>query len=181
MKRTSTLLVLAAAGALAVGGCSSVDGTAKPAPGSAQPSTGASSPAESSSPAPGGDSPTAALKPCELVTAADLAPVGQFEPGKEGNKGGARVCDYDRASDTDLGIAIRDTQGIDEVQQANKKTGKIKDRRAVRAYSDGGCFFAIEVTPTSRVDVSVAIGDENEVCPVAEQVAGIVEAKLPKG
>lgn len=55
-------------------------------------------------------------------------------------------------------------------------------RQLAQIPSSGGCTVAIGVTETSRVDIviSTTVGTE-QACEIADELAAVVEPKLPKG
>jgi hypothetical protein len=151
--------------------------------GSAAPSTSA---AESSA----AGAPTASVDPCSLVSPADLGEFGSFGSGAPDEVGGARTCSFqkelDSASDDTLGIgiAVRDSQGVDEVSDLGNgnQTGKVPSgRKAVQTSGGGTCLIALAVGENSRVDVGATAATAEQACPIADAVAKIVEPKLPEG
>lgn len=174
------------AGGLLLAGCTGTEtGTASPASSPSAPagSTGAPSPSS-------GAASTASLNPCELLTAAEVASFGQFKAPDQKELGGARVCSYLRvltsASDESGGItvAVRDSQGIDSVNDAGggKTKGNVNGRTAVQAPSPpAACTLALAVGTAARVDIVTTATDPTKACNLASDVADKVEPKLPKG
>jgi hypothetical protein len=182
--RRSVLLVpvLAAllAGTLA---CSAkTAGTAVPGPDTTngqEPTTGqTSSPRTSPTNSQAG---TGALKPCELLTTSEQGQFGLGE-GAEEQIGGARSCRWQKAGSYTIVVGIFDTLGLkDVVSTSETKPVTVGRHKAVqRTGGASACAIAIEVTESSRVDVSsVARGDVEKGCELALQAAELVEPKLP--
>jgi hypothetical protein len=178
--------------AFTLSACSGEEGgTALPTDAPASSATGSTAPSDSS-PAPdeGVEAPTAGLDPCALLSAADLAQFGEFSEGVPNNLGGARGCDYDRkienASDDTIAVAvnIRDSQGVDEVQDIGDGVQKgtvAGGRKAVMTSGNGACLIALAVGENSRVDVGGAGTSQEEACQIADAVAAIIEPKLHEG
>ncbi|MEU3274035.1 DUF3558 family protein [Saccharomonospora sp. NPDC006951] len=158
------------------------------------PATVASVPplAGSGSSAPdGGTAVTADLEPCTLLTAPEITEFGSFEEQPREDSGlGARSCSYLPArgngsteSRPTVGVDIRDEQGVSAVNDAGDgiRQGTVGDREAARTSGPGGCIIAMAVGGASRVDVAVTGIDAGDACDIANEVADIVEPKLPEG
>jgi uncharacterized protein DUF3558 len=177
------LVPVVAALALALAGCSQEtpgDATAGGSTGKLTlPGGNTEEPTETST-AEGGDSGTADLQPCDLLTSAEQAQF-QLGPGAEDEVGPARTCQWQSSGQT-VTIGVIDALGLDQVQSSGPKTPmKVGSHDAVQ-YTGGvaSCAVAIAVTDTSRVDVAGAAGgDEAKACSVAKQAAALVEPKLP--
>jgi hypothetical protein len=190
MKLNLACIAISAAAVLSLTACSGEEGGAAlpvesftSAPPS-QPSGGPSAPDQ------GTEAPTAALEPCSLLSADDLAEFGDFKDGVQNDGGGARGCEYDRkienaSDDADaVGVNIRDSQGVDEVRDIGEgvQTGTVAGgRKAVMTSGNGGCLIALAVGENSRVDVGTVAGTEERACQIADAVAKIVEPQLPEG
>ncbi|MEU4739801.1 DUF3558 domain-containing protein [Actinosynnema sp. NPDC023658] len=121
--------------------------------------------------------------PCTLLTKAEAQQVTgaqTAEPVVE-ELGGAKVCNFSPQSSR-LGVGIRTGVGLDAVQ-ANGNVqdvviGRHQAKQAVGAT--GSCGIFIGVTESSRVDVVLNSGSPDEdPCPAAMRVAGMVEPRLP--
>jgi len=178
-------VLTSATAALLLAGCTAKEpGNASPASTSSAPSTGETSSAS-------GGATTASLDPCSLLSATDLASYGTFGDPRKREGSGARSCGYLRkaqdASDSHLGVDvnIRDSQGIDSVNDGGKGTipSQVNARQAVLVPTgETNCVVAMAVGSTSRVDITVtSAADSTKACDTASQVAKIVEPKLPKG
>jgi hypothetical protein len=128
------------------------------------------------------DSPAASLQPCELLTAEGQAELA-LGPGTEDTLGGARICEWQAASDVYVVLtSIWENMGIDEVRSTTDPQPKtVGSHRAVQYTSAAStCAVALELTDSSRVDVSSsAAGDVTKACSVANQAAVLVEQELP--
>ncbi len=159
--------------------------------GIAEPKVPSSSSAEESGPATTSSVEPASLSvdPCELLTADDLAEVGEFETEyKEG--GGARSCQWQNSSSGNgdvftFGLSVRDSQGIDTVNDIGNglEHVEVNQRPAVSTQDpvSGDCTLALEIDASSRVDVTVlGEGDGlDDSCEIAEVIAGMMEPRLP--
>ncbi len=140
--------------------------------------TGVEEPTETSS---GGDSGTADLQPCDLLTSAEQAQL-HLDAGVEDEVGPARTCQWRSSDEFTITVGVIDALGIDAVQSKTPtKPVKVGSHDAVQATGGAStCAVAIGVTDSSRVDVAgVAGGDMTKGCAVANQAAQLVEPKLP--
>ena len=188
MRRTALIVTFAAALAVGLAGCSSeTPGDASPTEntgGENVPSFPEDTPTDEETTEPSeGDSGTADLQPCELLTAEDLAALGlPAEPLEEGELGPARTCQWQTSGSHTVTVGVIDEFGIDEVQSENPpEPTTVGSHDAVRYEGLGGtCGVAIAVTESSRVDVlGIAGGDLAKGCDHASQAAALVEPKLP--
>jgi hypothetical protein len=192
MKLNFARVGVLALAALAFTACSGEEGgTALPTDSPPSSAVGSAPPSDSS-PAPGADTqaPTAGIDPCSLLSAAELAPFGDFTEGVRKDSAGVRGCVYDRsienASDDaiNVGVNIRDSQGVDEVQDVGDgvETGTVAGgRKAVMTSGNGVCLIALAVGENSRVDVGGTGTSQQEICEITDAMAKIVEPKLPEG
>lgn len=142
---------------------------------------GTNDPAEPTETSEGGDSSTADLQPCELLTSSDQATFN-LGPGSEEELGPARACLWQASGEHAISVGVIDDLGLDDVQSSGtKQPTKVGSHDAVKYGGPADtCSFAIGVSETSRVDVSgVAGGDAAKACSVAKQAAELVEPKLP--
>lgn len=133
----------------------------------------------------------AAQEPCSLLTADELDKYGEFPPGQEQNVGTARGCKFEKKTDsasTDphrvISVGLRDRQGIDEAQDMGMgvEHGEVDGRQYARVPGPGGCVVIIGVSDNSRVDITANVTEGTEkACTIADEVAAIVEPKLPQG
>jgi hypothetical protein len=136
-------------------------------------------PTESSE--PGGDSGTADLQPCDLLSASEQATFNVGE-GVEDELGPARTCQWQASDQGTITIGVIDDLGLDDVQSTGAKQPTTVGSHDAVQYPGplDTCAFAIGVTDTSRVDVAGTVGgDMTKACGVAKQAADLVEAKLP--
>jgi hypothetical protein len=186
--RKITVALLAAVVTVGLAGCGSGgendQAGGAPASVSNQPVTPTDAPSEETSQTPS----TAALDPCVLLTATDVAKYGTFNPAKKQSLGGARTCSYliklTSASDPSrtFNVAIRDKQGVDTVN-ANGGTPveiKVDGRRAVRSpQPPAACLIALAVGDQARVDVGALANTTTEACQLADSIVKLVESRLP--
>lgn len=175
-----------------IGGCSS-SRTGSPSPVEVSTSS-ASATANSGTTQSAQDNPLSSVNACDLLTDRDTGPFktqGQGHEDTSGSSGAASDCQWvgrsANDSSTAFGVLVRPTQGIDDINTSGGKLtrGDVNSRPAAQFASNIGakCLIALAVTPTSRVDISYVIGagtDSVEACQTADQIAGIVEPRLPK-
>jgi hypothetical protein len=128
---------------------------------------------------------TADLKPCDILDQNDLATL-QLTGGDEVKLGSARTCDYRRQGATanetfTVSIALWDNQGLDDLNVPTKQQlPDIGSHKAISFVDAAGvCGVGIGVGDSSRVDSSAIGGDEQLSCRIAQQMASLVEPKLP--
>ncbi|GAB3479972.1 DUF3558 family protein [Amycolatopsis cihanbeyliensis] len=184
------------AAALVLAGCSggTEEGSAVPSgDGAGQPPPGSTSaPGETGTPNGGA---AASLDPCELLSPAELASIGEFEAGEPNDLGGIPGCVWFKPKGADdlmgIGIDVYAEHGLAAVNAtgAGKIPGKVSggDRKILKVPhpAGGNCMYALELSPSSRVDVSVtgiteARGGAERACEITDQVTAIVEPKLPE-
>jgi hypothetical protein len=182
-------LVVTAIATLAIGlsGCSSeTPGSAVPGAtdggGGAPPSTDDTATPPSTEPSEDEDGGTAALEPCELLTAEDLTALGlPTDENQERDVGPARGCQWQASGSHTVTVGVIDELGLDNVvSDTDVEQLTVGSHDAVRYSSGGTCGVAIAVTDSSRVDVlGTANGDMTRGCQVANQAAELVEPHLP--
>jgi hypothetical protein len=178
---------------LALTGCSTSS------PGSASSVTSSSSaPVDgtlsSSASAPSGAATTVGIDPCSLLDPSLLAQFGATKgPTIPTITGGSRPCSYQTQTENAdepamlISVALRDTQGIDSVNDPGHGLTKghlSSGRQAVEVPEGGGCTLALAVGPSSRVDVVVTVSSQisdKQACTIAQKFADSVDSKLPKG
>lgn len=188
MRRAALVVTFAAALAVGLSGCSSeTPGNAsltEATDGGGVQSFPMGTPADDGTAEPSETgSGTASLKPCELLTTADLTTLGlPGEPVAEGRLGPARRCQWQASGSHGLDIAVMDYLGIDQVQsETPPEPLTVGSHDAVKVTGAlEVCAVAIAVTDSSRVDmVGSANGDLNMACDLANQAAERVEPRLP--
>jgi hypothetical protein len=190
VNRRLAILPLVAMAALGLAACSSTTtGQGTPVTTPAQGGTGGSSPSSSGS-SGDGSSALASVQPCNLLSSATLSQFG-LSKTQSITIPAARPCDWTKPVDINgangysVEIAIRDSQGIKDINTAGNTVTEDNvgshDGRLVQADAGGGCIVVIGVGDSSRVDVSVAGTDTNQACSVANQLAKVVEPQLPAG
>jgi Protein of unknown function (DUF3558) len=142
----------------------------------------------------GSSAKLAEIKACDLLTSQEAAVFkaqGEGQDGDTAASGATSNCKWvGRAASgasTNLSISVRATQGIDSVQSGGRQliSGKLNGRPSTKLVDNSGsyCMFSLAVSSNSRVDlgyVVVGASDATEACNVDEEVANIVEPKLPK-
>jgi hypothetical protein len=129
----------------------------------------------------------AAIDPCSLLSPAQLDQYG-LRKRDSGSLAGARTCSWGHAVGANgkggfvVGPAIWDGQGIRDLNTngysvTDVAVGKHPARQAAQPGGDG-CFVAIGVTDSARVDV-IASGDPGQACDLANQFAKLIEPQLP--
>ncbi|WP_232283884.1 DUF3558 family protein [Saccharomonospora cyanea] len=129
------------------------------------------------------------IDPCGLISAEDLAEVGEFETEyQEG--GGSRYCVWQEGFESGgngfgFSVGVRDSQGIDAVRDIGGGVDptEVNQRPAVKTEDpvSGDCMLAVKISDSSRIDVTVLGEDgDGDSCGLAEVIAGMVEPRLPE-
>lgn len=173
---------------LVVSACSSTD---EGAPVSSPPSdnSGGRSATTSPSAESGGGQSLVGVEPCSLLSAEELGKYGRFPPGETDNVGSSRGCKFQKERSSNeytlvTSVGIRDQQGIkDAVDQGfGVDHTEANGRQFAQIPSDGSCTIAIGVTDSNRVDVYAGTtAGTQEACNIADEIAAMVEPKLPQG
>jgi uncharacterized protein DUF3558 len=123
---------------------------------------------------------TADLRPCTLLTSAEQARL-QIGASREKLTGSERLCEYTESGNFALAVGIVDEHGLTTVHSASPTRSLTIGAHDARQATDGnhGCAVILGVTDTSRVDVITAAASEPQACAIAQQVATLVEPKLP--
>ncbi|WP_197523554.1 DUF3558 domain-containing protein [Actinokineospora pegani] len=135
-------------------------------------------------------STTGALDPCSLLTADAKAELGVSGSGDPDELPSGKSCAWQVSSAASggngfvLGTAVFPEFGLEQVSSSGPTTEiTVGSRRALKSTGAGGSVFAIslEVTPSSRVDVSSTIGGagEEEAWARVQRLAELVEPQLP--
>jgi hypothetical protein len=139
------------------------------------------------------DSPLAGIDSCSLLTVDEAATAGTTAEldGPEEELGGARICGWivEQITGPDImdggrvGVAIYDVHATDDLAPPETweltDLGLIGTHEAQQKRTDTSmCIVALDVSETSHVEVSVN-GPPEDLCPIAVQLAEIVEPKLP--
>jgi hypothetical protein len=154
----------------------------------ANPSTGAQSSADTPTNS-ASSSGLAGIQPCSLLNSTEVSQNALTSKGPRSGSG-ARSCTWDNAAYDNglgyaLGVDIRDTQGINDINTggyalSDDPIGHHQGKQ-IRETNGDLCGVVIGVTATSRVDVSANTGnsDINQACVLANQFAKLIEPKLP--
>ncbi|HEX4815692.1 MAG TPA: DUF3558 domain-containing protein [Nonomuraea sp.] len=125
------------------------------------------------------------LRPCDVLDQSDLAAL-KLTGGTEKTIGTARVCRYRREGATlkvsfTVSVELFDTYALADLNASSvQRLPRIGDHEAVRFTGVGGsCGVSLGVGDSSRVDNTVVGGDGKLACQIAEQLAKVVERKLP--
>ncbi|WP_156758697.1 DUF3558 domain-containing protein [Actinokineospora pegani] len=139
---------------------------------------------------PGGESDDlASLDPCDLLsetTKSALHVDGAPEPRKYSH---VKACGWTVHDDPlvpsgyHLGIAVYPEKGIDDAVATDGVLTPVQvgRHRGVQYFGAGKsvCSIALEVTATSRIDISGSGNDDAGRCPAAERAARLIEPDLP--
>lgn len=194
VNRRLAVLPLFAAAVFGLAACNnSTTGTGTPEPtvgGATTSSDGGSTPSSTGGGSSGGGSLTS-VQPCDLLDSSTLS-ANQLTSAGSSNSSGARSCNYHRSVDINgnngaaVGIDVRDSQGLKDINAAgftvtDDNVGGHQGKQAA-LNAGGGCFVAIGVGDSARVDVQVsATADTTQACQLANTLAKDVEPKLPAG
>jgi hypothetical protein len=125
-------------------------------------------------------SPTAALRPCDMIPASAATQFGLTAPAPAGN----RACGWrDAAGGYTVTVSVRDSQGITDIDVGGYTVtpDRVGRHSGVEAQMDtgGGCFVAVGVGDAARVDVLVHAGtDGDRACVLANRLAATIEPGL---
>jgi hypothetical protein len=171
------LLVLLAGCAQSTQGSPTPGGSTNPATATEDTSTTEAPPSSTSA-------GVASLQPCEILDQADLTTL-QLTGGEQKKVGSARVCRYQRDGATlnetyTVSVELYDNQGLTQLNADVQPLPPIGGHDAVRyTNATGTCGVSLGVGDDSRVDNAAVGGDQQQGCQIAEQLATIVERKLP--
>ena len=178
-------LVIAAGLVLLATACSAAGTTGSPTPASTT-STRSASTTASSDPQ---NNALADLKPCALLTSAEVAQLGLTHPGEEDRVGGADTCLWTVRGNGNASAAILPEQGIGDLDYTDDdpvptKVGKYP-ATLIEAPLDAKyiCHVVISVSESSSVQVIATIDatstDTAAACERATKTAELIAPKLP--
>ncbi|GLW90857.1 DUF3558 domain-containing protein [Actinokineospora globicatena] len=127
------------------------------------------------------------IKPCSLLSAADVAELGITTAGKPNETKGSATCLWRvekplAAESYDVGVTYYKQRGVDDlVTEHTREPVQVGKHKGVKALgdTDSGCIIALGITATSRVDVRAIGGDSAGLCGAAMAAAERVETRLP--
>lgn len=188
IKRKSVLSSGVLAAFALISGCSSTEN------GSASPATeiATSSPRVSQHsdrhPSPDAEDNADSLDSCTLLSPSEIATLGDFDEPRRIDLGGVRGCSFEPQNtgatrSPTINVGVRESQSVDSAndQGLGVTEATFNGRDAAQIpNTNGGCIIALALTDSSRVDVGVTGVDHEQACELVEQVAEIVEPKLPE-
>lgn len=173
MKRT--LIVAAISLAALSTGCTTTGGNAKPEPTSGTPTSKTSS-------------ALASIKPCDLLTEAEVKGLGLEYPGEAQKLGTSDGCNWKISGDGGLRAGIRTDAGVKDLETGGDKVSDIKVGKfeAVKTEGHEGakniCAIWISVTESSSVSVisnlDLTSTDTAAACKRAATAAENIATKL---
>lgn len=119
--------------------------------------------------------------PCTLLSSSDLQELGSSTPPSRDDLVSSHGCSFD-TTNASIDVGVRINAGLAAFQANGGKitTMTVGDHQAKEVLDrTDSCVIALGVTNTSRVDVTVTADKETEACPIAQQVAHLIEPKLP--
>ncbi|MBB4906447.1 DUF3558 domain-containing protein [Actinophytocola algeriensis] len=145
-------------------------------------------PTESDDPPTGGDEPSvlADVDPCGLVDQSGLDSLG-LTGGEEKEIGGARVCRWRHDGPSldqsfTVSVEVFDSNGLADLAENTtvQQLPKVGAHDAVSFVDAAGvCGVSLGVGEDARVDSTAVGGDQQQGCGLAQQLATLVEPKLP--
>lgn len=131
-----------------------------------------------------GNPDLAALDPCSLLTAGEVAQL-HLPPGKPETTAGNAVCEWNQQGSGIVDVTVRPNKGIDDLNTSGRTVtdvniGAHKGRR-LEGPEPGLCDVDIAVSEKSSVTVGAVHDQTPPACALAEQVANLIEPKLPRG
>lgn len=125
----------------------------------------------------------AALDPCSLLTDAERADL-ELSAGEPDDVGGGIGCRW-RGPEESSGGIIWATRGFDDLNAEGRTVTDLsiggRDARMLENDVGGVCSVDLAVTPSSTVTTTTVHDDADFACARAEQLARLIEPKLPKG
>ncbi|MBA8931159.1 hypothetical protein BC739_008406 [Kutzneria viridogrisea] len=120
------------------------------------------------------------VKPCSLLTAAEVTQLGLKESGFSGGD----TCQYNNSGSVYVIVTVVKKGGIDELNNDGGTATKmpVGSHQAMKVVkeSDNSCIFRLAVTQHSSIGVLAQDRpDKPSACPLAENAAKLVEPKLP--
>ena len=174
---TRVVLALTVLGAVAAG-CTT-GGTPTPGPTGSTSTEQTSKTTTSTKPSAGGDA-LADFDPCAVLNSV-AAQLNLTEIEEEGGD----TCLAHYSSTVSFSLSAHPELGIEDAVSSGEKSdipvGSRKGKLVKSPTTKSSCLVAIEVTPTSRVDVGASANASlDEACEAATKVAEAIEPKLPK-
>jgi hypothetical protein len=148
------------------------------------PTSGAGSVVPPSTRLPSSPNPARSLPydaPCSLLSSNDLQQLGASTPASRDDLLTSHGCSFETAN-ASIDIGVRVNVGLAGFRaDGGTITSPTIGHHAAKQDQDrtGSCVIALGVTNTSRVDVTATANNEADACPIALQVARLVEPKLP--
>ncbi|WP_198010166.1 DUF3558 family protein [Saccharomonospora halophila] len=134
-----------------------------------------------------------AIDPCSLLEPAELSRVGDFEQGVEGlRRDGSRECHWTGVRQTahqgdvpGIYLVVRGDSGLDEFGDIGSgvRTGTTEatGRRIKQTRNEDGCIVGLAVGVGGRVDAIATQAGPERSCDMANELAEIVDPKIPEG
>lgn len=159
-------------------GCTGTTGTATPTP-----TNSGSTPTSDSA------SGLEAIKPCDLLTEADVKTLGLTYPGKASQVGTSDGCAWNISGNGGVRAGVRTKSGVSDLNLdgdkiTDTKVGKF-DAKKVEAQdgAKNACTIAIAVSESSSVlvisNLSLSSEDTAAACDRASKAADLIASKLP--
>jgi hypothetical protein len=165
--------------AVLTAGCTGTAGNANPTP-----TSGGATPTSSSDSASGLEK----LKPCDLLTEAEVTSLGLTHPGETAQVASSDGCDWAKSGNGTLRVGVRPKSGVKDLS-LNGKTSETKAGKyeATKVEAPDGakgmCTIAISVSESSSVVVIGNVGLTSEdtagACQRASKAAELIASKLP--
>ncbi|RAS60707.1 uncharacterized protein DUF3558 [Lentzea atacamensis] len=161
-------------------GCTGTSGNANPTP-----TNGGSTPTSSSNSASGLE----ALKPCDLLTEAEVTGLGLKYPGAPEKVAASDGCDWAVSGNGGLRVGIHRDSGLKDLNLVGDKVSQTKvgkyDATKVEAQdgAKNSCTFAIAVSESSSIlvigNLTAASEDTASACQRSSKAADLIAPKLP--
>lgn len=135
------------------------------------------------------------LRACDLLTASEAEPLGIAEPGVDNGAlagTGTSRCEWSKPfvngdGGFALSVVVRPEQTIGTVKVLSgwsSENGEFNGRsaRILKQVRAGGasCMLAIALGESSRIDIGATGDSTDQTCGLVNDVASIIEPKLPK-
>lgn len=126
----------------------------------------------------------AAIQPCGLVTAAEASSFSLPAQGFPQDLPSLRQCDWTNLDGDGFAIAINDDIGLDELNlrgvTSDVVIGRHRAKRELESGGPGFCKVVFAISDTSSVNLlALYPNDTPQACAVADQIAALIEPRLP--
>lgn len=172
------------AGATLCVALASCGGETSGTPAAADMTTTSTSTAPSSATTASNGSSLAGVDPCQLLAEPERAQLG-LPPGAKSTTLKNPTCEWDPIGSGIVDLTLWTTRGLADLNTSNRKVTELTigghRGRRLEHNEPGICDIDIAVAAKSSVTVGAVHDQTAQACALAEQVARVIEPKLPRG